>query len=41
MDKDELIKEIVYMIFEGEVDINDPIETIEQVKAHLSNMSIY
>jgi hypothetical protein len=41
MDIDKLIEEIVYMIFECEVDKNDPSETIEQVKARLYNEGLY
>lgn len=28
----DLIEEIVYLIFEGKVDLDDPTETIEQIK---------
>ena len=35
MDNDELIEKIVYWIFYVEVDLNDPSETIEQIKNKL------
>jgi len=35
MDKDELIERIVDMIFDRVVDLNDPQETIKQIKAKL------
>jgi len=35
MDNDELIEKIVYMIFNVEVELNDPDETIKQIKIKL------
>jgi len=35
MDKDELIERIVDMIFDEVVDLNDPQETIKQIKVQL------
>lgn len=35
MDVDELIEKIVYMIFDMEVELNDPDETIKQIKEKL------
>ena len=35
MDIDELIEKIVYMIFNVEVGLNDPDETIKQIKLKL------
>jgi hypothetical protein len=35
MDIDELIEKIVYMIFNVEVELNDPDETIKQIKLKL------
>ena len=35
MDKDELIEKIIDMIFDQVVDLNDPQETIRQIKVQL------
>ena len=35
MDKDELIEKIIDMIFNQAVDLNDPQETIRQIKVQL------
>jgi len=37
MGLDEIIEEIVFMIFEAEVDLEDPSETIQQIKNKLKN----
>ena len=43
MDIDDLIEAIVDMIFDSEVDLNDPSETMEQIKSklHLAGMYSY
>jgi hypothetical protein len=42
MDKiDKIIEMIVDMIFDTEVDLNDPSETVKQIKAKLHNEGVY
>lgn len=41
MNKDKLIEAIVQMIFDEEVDLNEPSETVEQVRAKLYAEGMY
>ncbi len=38
---DRIIEEITYMIFDDKIDIQTPIETIEQIKSKLYNEGLY
>lgn len=38
MNRDKLIEKIVYMIFDTEVDLNDPTQTIQQIKELLEDI---